>query len=149
MLKKFEKEIEKDEGGTNAYSLIQHPGIEGYKLLPKVLKIAGKALGPLLSGQSVNVQNIEEMDLKEIAPAIEAISLEIISDPDLIFEVLKYTKIKDGNALLDISDRNVFNKTFQGSYFELAQVVWFAIDANFMTAIKRKFFVAKKNPTES
>ena len=136
------KSITDDYGDVHQYLLIQHPAEEGINLLPVVLRVLGQAGGPLLD-VLVKAGALKDGEFDVLEADIDGVqaghALTQLADEfvraggaDFCKQLLKYTVRDDKDVAA------CFTSAYQGNYGELAQAVWFALDANFGPSLRAR-----------
>jgi len=96
--------------------------------MPKILKIVGPALAPLMTG---DVKLAEDIDVlfPSLMSALENLDAE--DSEKLVARILENTiAIKDGSKY-ELSNDDMINAAFTGDVKALLEAVWFVLKANY------------------
>lgn len=102
--------------------------MRSFSLMPKLLRIAGPALAPLMNGD-VNLQSDIDLLFPSFVKAIER--LDESDSEDLTRRVLERTiAIRDGKKYELTSDAQI-DQAFEGDFRALIETLWFVLKANY------------------
>lgn len=140
--------IKSDHGREHVYTITQHPAEEGWdNILPKVLRVLSKGVGPLFDvvGDAVSTQgevdignlHVDDKIGDRVGTAVYNLATELVAVGGSSFckEVLKYTvRTNDDGQLQKVVP--AFGAIYQGNYGELVRAVAAVIKVNFGPSLR-------------
>jgi len=125
-------------GAEHEYRIVLHPAGEGWKLLAKLGRVAGRAFGSgldALFGGGVEGALDRKVDGVALGAAISELAGKMVEEGevDLVQSVLRYAT-RDSEKLADC-----FDKAYQGNYGELLAALAWVLSENFGTVATAPF----------
>lgn len=127
MLKSREKTID----GRQIY-VHQFPGIEGFKIKTKLIKLIGPALGELTNGATKDIDSFLDADLSSgfVSRAINVLCDKLDENDtfEFILRMLHSSGTRvDGREM----DKDAFNEIFAGNFTLLYKIIGILIEENY------------------
>jgi hypothetical protein len=138
------KELVDDYGDMHQYYTIQMPAGKGWRLMLRLVRIAGRSIGLAvdsvdysnLTAKSAEVESILDagIDGAKIANALHSLAVQLIDEGGEVFlkELFEHTT-RDGTEL-----SQTFDVAYQGNYGELFSALYFVLEANFGPFFRRR-----------
>jgi len=137
--------IEDDYGESHQYYVQQHPAGEGFRLLIRLVRMAGGALGrtwgafsPSEIGEKIG-EIAEELkgglDGDSLASAFEKLATQILEEgaDDFVVEILKHSA-RDGQKIT----RAIFDSAYSGNYGELLSAIYLVLRVNYGPFLQKR-----------